>query len=62
MSDFDDVMERIVVEPEFARALSRDPARALRGYALSAAEQRLLATQVSPDPAGGTSGRAGSSC
>ena len=45
-------MERIVVEPEFARALSRDPAGALRGYALSAAEQRLLATRVSPDPAG----------
>jgi hypothetical protein len=46
MSDFDEVLERLVGEPEFAAALAADPERALAGYRLSDDEVTLLHTQV----------------
>lgn len=49
MSDFDTVLERLLTDPGFARALAADPGRALAGYRLSAEEVSLLRTQVSED-------------
>jgi len=46
MSDFDDVMERLVMEPAFAAALASDPERALVGYHLTPDERTLLHSQV----------------
>jgi hypothetical protein len=50
MSDFDDVLERLVIDPASAGALAADPQGALRGYELSADEIGLLHTQVGADP------------
>jgi hypothetical protein len=50
MSDFDEVLERLVTEPDFAGALAADPERALAGYRLSADEIELLHSQVGADP------------
>jgi len=50
MSDFDDVLERLVVDPAFAGALAADPAAALAGYTLTDDEIALLHTQVGAEP------------
>jgi len=55
VSDFDDVLERLIGEPQFRAALARDPAGTLSGYDLSADELELLSAQVSGD-AGGLGG------
>jgi hypothetical protein len=52
MSDFDTVLERLLAEPPFARALAADPAAALSGYRLTAEEIDLLSSQVSADAGG----------
>src|SRR5437764_561356 len=49
MSDFDTVLERLVTDPGFARALAADPDAALAGYRLDADEVALLRSQVSAD-------------
>jgi hypothetical protein len=51
MSDFDEVLERLVGEPQFAAALAADPQRALAGYRLSDDEVALLHTQVGGEAA-----------
>jgi hypothetical protein len=52
MSDFDTVLERLLTDPAFARALAADPASALAGYRLSPDEADLLRSQVSADAGG----------
>lgn len=52
MSDFDVVLERLLVEPGFVAALAADPDRALVGYRLTADEVSLLRTQVGGDAGG----------
>src|SRR5215470_19157744 len=47
MSDFDDVLERLLVDPAFKAVLAADPATALAGYRLSPDELELLGTQLS---------------
>ena len=47
MSDFDAVLERLLVDPAFKAALATDPAGALAGYRLSADELALLGSQLS---------------
>src|SRR5215469_13166231 len=47
MSDFDDVLERLLVDPAFKAVLAADPAAALAGYQLSAEELELLGSQLS---------------
>jgi hypothetical protein len=47
MSDFDAVLERLLVDPAFKVALARDPSAALAGYRLSADELELLGAQLS---------------
>ncbi|MFG1602733.1 hypothetical protein [Actinoplanes sp. NPDC049265] len=49
MSDFDDVLERLLTDPSFAAALAADPDAALAGYRLDAGEIDLLRSQVSGD-------------
>ncbi|MDG4823085.1 hypothetical protein O7635_14615 [Asanoa sp. WMMD1127] len=51
MSDFDEVLERLVVDPAFASALASDPGLALASYSLSDDEVALLHTQVGGAPA-----------
>jgi hypothetical protein len=51
MSDFDDVLERLLTEPAFAAALADDPDLALAGYRLDAGEVELLRSQVVGDTA-----------
>jgi hypothetical protein len=51
MSDFDDVLERLLTDPPFAAALAADPDLALAGYRLDAAEAALLRSQVAGDTA-----------
>ncbi|MEV0135266.1 Os1348 family NHLP clan protein [Dactylosporangium sp. NPDC050688] len=46
MSDFDDVLERLLTDPGFQARLAADPAGALAGYHLSADELELLQAQV----------------
>lgn len=46
MSDFDDVLERLVTDPTFAARLAADPASALAGYTLEADERELLSAQA----------------
>ncbi len=48
-SDFDDVLERLLGEPQFRTALATDPAAALSGYHLSADELELLSAQLTGD-------------
>ncbi|MBX6356679.1 MAG: hypothetical protein IRZ05_12585, partial [Micromonosporaceae bacterium] len=50
MSDLDSVLERLLTDPSFARALAADPASALAGYRLTPEEVALLSSQVSADP------------
>jgi hypothetical protein len=47
MSDFDAVLERLLVDPAFKTVLAADPAAALAGYRLSADELELLGSQLS---------------
>jgi hypothetical protein len=47
MSEFDDVLERLLVDPAFRAALAADPAGALTGYRLSGEELELLGSQLS---------------
>lgn len=49
MSDFDTVLERLLVDPAFKALLASDPAGALAGYRLSADELELLGAQVSTE-------------
>jgi hypothetical protein len=49
MSDFDEVLERLVGDPGFASALAADPGRVLAGYRLSDDEVALLRTQLGGD-------------
>jgi hypothetical protein len=49
MSDFDDVLERLLTDPPFAAALAADPDVALAGYRLDAGEAELLRSQVAGD-------------
>jgi len=51
MSDFDDVLERLLVDPSFAAALGANPDAALSGYRLDAGEAELLRSQVAGDSA-----------
>jgi hypothetical protein len=46
MSDFDEVLERLVTDPVFQAALRADPEAALRGYRLEPQERALLHEQV----------------
>jgi hypothetical protein len=45
MSDFDDVLERLLNDPGFKAALAADPQRALFGYRLDPEERELLGVQ-----------------
>ena len=49
MSDYQDVLDRLVADPAFSRVLSKDPARALAGYTLSDEERRTLTGGTSAD-------------
>jgi hypothetical protein len=49
MSDFDDILERLLVDPAFKARLASDPRSALAGYRLSPDEVELLESQVSSD-------------
>lgn len=46
MSDFDEVLERLLTDPGFKAALAADPDGALAGYRLAAEERELLHAQV----------------
>jgi hypothetical protein len=46
MTDFDEVLERLVNDPAFQAALRADPDQALRGYRLDPDERALLDAQV----------------
>jgi hypothetical protein len=52
MSDFDDVLERLLTDAAFKAALAADPVRALTGYDLADDERDLLSAQVSTDTGG----------
>ncbi|WP_327006173.1 Os1348 family NHLP clan protein [Dactylosporangium sp. NBC_01737] len=52
MSDFDDVLERLLTDPGFQARLAADPAGALAGYRLTADELELLQAQVGGVDAG----------
>ncbi|MET7421770.1 Os1348 family NHLP clan protein [Dactylosporangium sp. NPDC005555] len=52
MSDFDDVLERLLTDPGFQDRLAADPAGALAGYRLTADELELLQAQVGGADAG----------
>jgi hypothetical protein len=49
MSDFDEVLERLVTDPAFRAALQADPEAALRDYRLDPQERALLASQLDAD-------------
>jgi hypothetical protein len=51
MSDFDDVLERLLTDPPFAAELASDPDLALAPYRLDAGEAELLRSQVVGDTA-----------
>jgi hypothetical protein len=46
MSDFDDVLERLLTDPSFQGALATNPDAALAGYTLDAEERKLLGAQL----------------
>jgi hypothetical protein len=52
MSDFDTVLERLLIDNSFRAALGADPAAALAGYRLSPDEVDLLRSQVSAESGG----------
>jgi hypothetical protein len=49
MSDFDEVLERLLTDPSFQARLAADPVAALAGYVLDAEEADLLSRQVGTD-------------
>jgi hypothetical protein len=49
MSDFDDVLERLLTDPAFQSALREDPQAALAGYQLAPDEWQLLQVQLDAD-------------
>jgi hypothetical protein len=49
MSDFDEVLERLLTDPSFQARLAADPVAALAGYVLDAEETDLLSRQVGVD-------------
>src|SRR3954451_1288898 len=51
MTDFDDVLERLLTDPPFASAVAADPDVALAGYRLDDSEIALLRSQVVGDTA-----------
>jgi hypothetical protein len=53
MSDFDDVLERLLNDPTFQARLSADPQAALAGYSLDAQERELLGAQLVGGDSGG---------
>lgn len=59
MSQLDEVLERLLIEPAFKQAVADDPATALAEYRLTADELELLGTQldVSSGRSGGVEGR-----
>src|SRR5689334_1626526 len=52
MSDFDTVLERLLVDPGFKAQLAANPDGALAGYQLSDDERGLLRAQVTGDTGG----------
>lgn len=54
MPGLDDVLERLVNEPEFRSRLTSDPKRALAGYDLTADDLDVLAGQLSEETGGST--------
>jgi hypothetical protein len=50
MSDFDEVLERLVTDPAFQAALRADPEAALRAYRLDPQERALLQAQLDSGP------------
>lgn len=54
MSQLDDVLERLLTEPAFKRAVATDPATALASYRLTADELEVLGAQL--DDRAGASG------
>lgn len=50
MRDFDAVLERLLTEDDFQRALAADPEAALRGYELTDDERALLHSQLVAGP------------
>jgi hypothetical protein len=52
MSDFDDVLERLLVDTEFRALLAAQPDAALSGYQLSDEEREILLAQLSADQGG----------
>ena len=46
MSDFDEVLERLITDPAFQTALQANPNAALAGYRLQPDERQLLAAQL----------------
>jgi hypothetical protein len=50
MSDFDEVLERLLADPVFQAALQANPEAALAGYRLEPDERRLLDTQLDRSP------------
>jgi len=52
MSDFEDVLERLLSDPSFRSALARDPQAALAGYTLADDERELLNAQLVSGPGG----------
>ncbi len=53
MSDFDDVLERLITDPTFQARLAADPRSALAGYTLDDAERELLGAQLVAGDGGG---------
>jgi hypothetical protein len=49
MAGIDEVLERLVNDPQFPERLRTDPATALAGYELSEDDMRVLAMQLSSD-------------
>jgi hypothetical protein len=49
MSDFDDILERLLVDPAFRARLASDPQSALAGYRLTPEEVGILESQVTGD-------------
>jgi transcriptional regulator with XRE-family HTH domain len=46
VSDFDTVLERLLLDPQFKSALASDPTRTLAGYQLSDQERQILLTDM----------------
>jgi hypothetical protein len=49
VSDFETLLERLLLDPAFKTAMAADPERALTGYALADEERALLMAELSAD-------------